>query len=160
VLANPLIYIDAGGLQARAMGRAVLPGFGSQDSCNCTRPDIGHSNDDWKLLDDAVGRGRPRLSDLFPNWLQSDQKDAGNDPKAPGMPTPGDGFEPGKDGGAWVPNPNGSGYGWRDKRGRVWCPTGPRPDKAHGGPHWDVQFPNGDHTNVYPGGRNRGRPLK
>jgi hypothetical protein len=30
------------------------------------------------------------------------------------------------------------------------CPT------AHGGPHWDVQFPNGkDYENVYPGGKTR-----
>jgi hypothetical protein len=64
----------------------------------------------------------------------------------------------------WVPNPNlgkgGSGWGWRDKNGDVWCPTGPKNESgrgiAHGDPHWDVQNPSsGKSTNVYPGGHRR-----
>lgn len=125
--------------------------------CNAS-PDNGLSRDDRKLIEDAVGK--PGLRWNLPSWLSSDSNDAGSDAKAPGMPSASDGFEPGKNGAEWVPNPNGKGYGWRDKGGRVWCPTGPRPGAAHGGPHWDVQFPNGDHTNVYPGGKVRGRPVK
>jgi RHS repeat-associated protein len=47
-----------------------------------------------------------------------------------------------------VRNPNGSGSGWIDDKGRVWVPT------DHGGshaPHWDRQEPKGGgYTNVYP----------
>jgi hypothetical protein len=147
-------------LQASAAGRAAAAGaFGSTNSCNCTRPDIGLSKDDWKLIDQANGGWRT-WRDLFPNWVLTEEKDAGSDAKAPGKPSAADGFEEGKDGGPLVPNPNGPGKGYRDKRGRVWCPTGPSPGKAHGGPHWDVQFPDGGHTNVMPGGGVRGRALK
>lgn len=78
-----------------------------------------------------------------------------NGPKAPGRPGPEEGFEDPKGGENWVPNPNpgkgGSRHGWQDDKGRVWCPTGPRPGRAHGGPHWDVQLPNGSNVNVRPG---------
>jgi hypothetical protein len=47
-----------------------------------------------------------------------------------------------------VKNPNSSGSsGWPAKNGDVWVPT------THGdthAPHWDVEHPNGGHTNVYP----------
>lgn len=46
-----------------------------------------------------------------------------------------------------VRNPNGRGAGFPHRGGDVWVPTN------HGGthaPHWDVQHPNGGHTNVYP----------
>jgi RHS repeat-associated protein len=78
-----------------------------------------------------------------------------NGPKAPGHPGghpewPGDP----KGGPNWVPNPSpgsgGSSHGWEDRKGNVWCPTGPRPGRAHGGPHWDRQKPNGDHDNPRP----------
>lgn len=51
-----------------------------------------------------------------------------------------------------IKNPNGPGYGWPDKKGNVWVPTGP---EGHGCPHWDVEKPNGDYENVVPGGRIR-----
>jgi RHS repeat-associated protein len=71
----------------------------------------------------------------------------------PGMPTKADGHEPPKNwDGKKVKNPNGPGAGYPDRRGNVWVPTGPGPG-AHGGPHWDVEHPDGSHTNVYPGGR-------
>lgn len=106
----------------------------------------------------AIGAGIGILGGIIiGDWLS----DAilNEDAKAPGKPTPDDGFEEGKDGGPLVPNPRGPGKGYRDKRGNVWCPTGPG-SAAHGGPHWDVQFPrpdkNGDtYENVYPGGRKR-----
>ena len=79
-------------------------------------------------------------------------------PKAPGKPSDAEGFCAPKGGDDWVKAPKGRGYGWRDKYGNVWVPTGPKdPSRgdAHGGPHWDVQDPNGGYVNVYPGGRSR-----
>ena len=75
----------------------------------------------------------------------------------PGIPTVGDGFVPAKnwDGKTKVRSPNGRGFGYPDKKGNVWVPTGPRPGMAHGGPHWDVQHPDGSYDNIYPGGRQR-----
>jgi RHS repeat-associated protein len=76
-----------------------------------------------------------------------------NGPKAPGKPGEAEGFKDPKGGENWVPNPNpgkgGSGYGWQDANGDVWCPTG-QGGNAHGGPHWDVQTPGGDYRNVKP----------
>ncbi|WP_373695638.1 polymorphic toxin type 37 domain-containing protein [Stenotrophomonas sp. C1657] len=60
----------------------------------------------------------------------------------------------GTSGPQWVKSPNGRGSGWLDKSGDVWVPSG-QGGGAHGGPHWDVQSPNGDYINVYPGGRRR-----
>ncbi|MBU1109987.1 MAG: hypothetical protein KKB51_25120 [Candidatus Riflebacteria bacterium] len=72
--------------------------------------------------------------------------------KEPGQPTETDGFKPKKNwNGQKVKSPNGNDYGYPDKKGNVWVPTGTGTG-AHGGPHWDVQHPNGTHTNVYPGG--------
>jgi RHS repeat-associated protein len=78
------------------------------------------------------------------------------DPKAPGKPGPQDGFKEPKAGQKqWGKARNGK-YGWIDKDGSVWVPTGPAgsPD-AHGGAHWDVQGKRGGYRNVYPGGRAR-----
>jgi Bacterial toxin 37 len=77
------------------------------------------------------------------------------DAQAPGIPTAADGFTPPKRwNGNKVKSPNGNEYGYPDSKGNVWVPTGAGP-KAHGGPHWDVQHPDGSHTNVYPGGKVR-----
>jgi hypothetical protein len=77
-----------------------------------------------------------------------------NGPKAPGKPGADEGFEDPKSGESWVQNPNagagGASHGWEDSKGRVWCPTG-QGGRAHGGPHWDVQLPNGGYINVRPG---------
>lgn len=78
-----------------------------------------------------------------------------DDAQAPGMPTENDGFYPPKKwDGKKVKNPNGPGYGWPDKKGSVWIPTGPN---GHGCPHWDVEHPDGSYDNVVPGGRIRGK---
>lgn len=78
-----------------------------------------------------------------------------NDAQAPGMPTKKDGFYPPKKwDGKKVRNPNGPGYGWPDRKGSVWVPTGPN---GHGCPHWDVEHPDGSYDNVVPGGRIRGK---
>ncbi len=79
-------------------------------------------------------------------------------PKAPGKPGEAEDFKDPKGGERWVRNPNGRGYGWQGADGGVWCPTGPDSGStgdAHGGPHWDVQYPGGGYGNVYPGGRRR-----
>jgi RHS repeat-associated protein len=79
-------------------------------------------------------------------------------PKAPGKPGEAEGFKDPKGGENWVRNPNGRGSGWQGADGGVWCPTGPDSGStgdAHGGPHWDVQYPGGRYDNVYPGGRRR-----
>jgi RHS repeat-associated protein len=81
-----------------------------------------------------------------------------NGAKAPGKPGEKEGFKDPKGGEDWVPNPNlgkgGSGWGWRDKNGDVWCPTG-QGDIAHGGPHWDVQTPGGGYRNIPPKNYNK-----
>jgi hypothetical protein len=92
------------------------------------------------------------------NKPPSDAKDP-NGAKAPGKPGAAEGFEDPKTGEKWVKGADGRG-GWLDSKGKVWQPTG-QGGLAHGGgggmggSHWDVQNPNGTHTNVYPGGRTR-----
>ena len=85
---------------------------------------------------------------IFYNKPPADAYDP-NGPKAPGKPGSDVGFADPKGGENWVPNPNGRGYGWEDKNGNVWVPTG-QGGAAHGGPHWDVQIPGGDYINVRP----------
>lgn len=80
-----------------------------------------------------------------------------NDAQAPGKPTEKDGYIPPKRwDGKKVKSPNGHGYGWPDHKGSIWIPTGPG-SAAHGGPHWDVQHPNGNYENIMPGGHVRGK---
>lgn len=77
--------------------------------------------------------------------------------QAPGKPTEDDGYEePKRWDGKKVKNPNGPGYGYPDSKGRVWVPSGPN---GHGGPHWDVEYPNQqkDYDNVFPGGKIRSK---
>ncbi|WP_408335571.1 polymorphic toxin type 37 domain-containing protein [Paraburkholderia sp. RL17-337-BIB-A] len=69
-----------------------------------------------------------------------------------------EGFCSPRGGDEWVKNPNGRGYGWRGKAGRVWVPTGPHnPSKgeSHRGSHSDVETPGGDYENIFPGGARR-----
>lgn len=76
--------------------------------------------------------------------------------KAPGKPTKEDGFEPKKgwDGETLVREPHGPRRGYPDKDGNVWVPTGKGSGDGrsgpHGGPHWDVEYPNGGYRNVRP----------
>lgn len=78
--------------------------------------------------------------------------------KEPGAPTEKDGFVPEKDwNGKLKKAPNSQKKGYPHKDGSVWVPTGKNTDNVqqHGGPHWDVEHPDGSHENVYPGGRRR-----
>ncbi len=79
-----------------------------------------------------------------------------NDAQAPGQPTEKDGYAPPKRwDGKKVKNQKTGQYGYPDRDGNIWIPTGPG-SAAHGGAHWDVVAPNGtDYDNVYPGGRVR-----
>jgi len=45
--------------------------------------------------------------------------------------------------------PNGQ-RGWGDADGNVWVPIPEGHPLAHGGEHWDVNYPNGGYDNVYP----------
>lgn len=104
---------------------------------------------------DGADGDRPPIN---PNSPPPDNAYDPEGPKAPGRPSENEGFVPPKKGDEWVKNPNGRGYGWRDKGGDVWVPTGPSdPSRgdAHGGPHWDVQTPGGGYVNIYPGGGRR-----
>lgn len=75
--------------------------------------------------------------------------------QAPGKPTEKDGFIPPKKwDGEKVRHPKTGQYGYPDKNGKVWVPTGVGP-RAHGGPHWDVIDPQGKHKNILPGGKER-----
>lgn len=89
----------------------------------------------------------------IPTVFAADNKDEkDNDAQAPGKPTEKDGFVPKKNWNGQKVN-HRRGWGWPDQKGNIWIPTGPN---GHGGPHWDVQKPNGDYENVVPGGRKRG----
>jgi RHS repeat-associated protein len=94
---------------------------------------------------DPNGEETPPENAWDPNGPKSPGHPAGNNDNWPGDPD---------EGPDWVKNPNGSGYGWRDKNGDVWCPTG-WGKGAHGGPHWDVQTPGGDYRNERP----KNRPI-
>jgi hypothetical protein len=74
--------------------------------------------------------------------------------KAPGKPTEKDGFFPPKNwDGEKIRHPKTGQVGWPDEKGNIWVPSGP---KGHGGPHWDIQYPDGKrYDNVYPGGKVR-----
>lgn len=87
---------------------------------------------------------------------EAEQKDKNDDAQAPGKPTEKDGFVPPKNwDGKKAKHPKNGKVGWPDNKGNIWVPTGPG-SKAHGGPHWDVQYPNGKgYENVYPGGKIR-----
>jgi hypothetical protein len=62
-------------------------------------------------------------------------------------------------GGELVKNPNGGGYGYPDKDGNVWVPSG---EGGHGGAHWDKEYAGKNmkgrtrsYSNVFPDGRRR-----
>jgi len=97
------------------------------------------------------GRSQTRVEEKSP---ENDERLHGA--QAPGKPTEADGFVPAKNwDGKKVKSPNGRGWGYPDKNGKVWVPSGPN---GHGGPHWDVQYPNGvDYDNIVPGGGVRGK---
>lgn len=107
------------------------------------------------VLGGATGTGLAGAA--YYNKPPSDAKDP-DGAKAPGKPGEAEGFVDPKKGEQWVPNPNpgkgGGSHGWKDRKGRVWIPTGPDSKSSgisHGGSHWDVQLPSGKHINVPPG---------
>ncbi|WP_228488200.1 polymorphic toxin type 37 domain-containing protein [Caenimonas koreensis] len=107
------------------------------------------------------GQKAADISNALSQWMFAKPPKDAKEPegaKAPGKPGEAEGLKDPKGGENWVRNPNGRGYGWQGADGGVWCPTGPDTGStgdAHGGPHWDVQYPGGRYDNVYPGGRRR-----
>lgn len=86
--------------------------------------------------------------------LNDNSQDKNNSAQAPGMPTKEDGYIPPKGwDGEKTRHPKNNKVGWPDKKGNIWVPSGPN---GHGGPHWDVQHPDGNYDNVLPGGKIRG----
>jgi RHS repeat-associated protein len=131
---------------AKATAKAV------SDAVNTTIGQLEHLSNYLTLARNPVLAGSILMSSGKPPADASDPDGA----KAPGKPGEEEDFEDPKGGEKWGPSPNG-GRGWVDDKGNVWVPTGPsvpgRPQ--HGGKHWDVQHPDGTHTNVYPGGTRR-----
>ncbi len=54
--------------------------------------------------------------------------------------------------GDWVENPPRGPKGYLDVDGNEWVPHRPSPTGADDDFHWDVQHPDGSHTNVAPDG--------
>ncbi len=93
------------------------------------------------------------ISKNDPHLYTSNDK---NGAQAPGIPTEKDGYHPPKNwDGKKVRHKRG--WGYPDKKGNIWIPSGPN---GHGGPHWDVQYPDGNYDNVVPGGYIRGSNKK
>jgi hypothetical protein len=92
---------------------------------------------------------RPVLPNVMPMKPPRDAKDR-NGAKAPGKPGEAEKFKDPKGGEQWVNEPDGTRHGWLDADGNVWVPTGPPGPGNHGGPHWDVEYPNGRYRNVRP----------
>ncbi|MEF9388516.1 RHS repeat-associated core domain-containing protein [Ralstonia solanacearum species complex bacterium KE056] len=97
----------------------------------------------WACTAVSLAAGKPPKDALDPNGS-----------KAPGKPGDAEGYCGPKKGPEWGKSSNGRGSGWVDNDGNVWVPTG-WGSGAHGGPHWDVQKPDGSYENVYPGGKRR-----
>jgi hypothetical protein len=111
------------------------------------------------LADDQVPHYRLTFNvNTIDSFIENNNKqnDKNGDAQAPGKPTEEDGYIPPKNwDGKKVKHPKNGKVGWPDSNGNIWVPTGPG-SKAHGGPHWDVQYPNGkEYDNVYPGGKIR-----
>lgn len=144
---NPLKFVDPTGEAAQALPAVgIAAGFGA---AFCL---MVPAHPSCKAAGELARRCVNGLGDAFAK-PPKDAKDP-NGAKAPGKPSSEEGFEDPRGGEDWIPNPNGRGKGWKDADGNVWVPTGQGSD-AHGGPHWDVQLPGGDHINVYPGGHRR-----
>lgn len=143
---NPVMGIDRLGLSAAGVVAGwIAPDLIVPDPTDAAWPK-------WVVYGAVIGGAW-----AIDHFVFSEQQDDGkDDAQAPGIPTADDGYVcPKKWDGEKVRSPNGRGYGWPDKKGNVWVPTGPG-SGAHGGPHWDVQKPGGGYINVYPGGRTRG----
>lgn len=142
---NPLAYVDRDGRFAQLL-IPFMPEIAATIAGTAT----------WAAIQNWQN-SRPSDSDhwIFENRKPPTDAEDPNGPKAPGKPGPDEGFCPPKKGKpVWGNAPNGRGSGWVDADGNVWVPTGPGAD-AHGGPHWDVQKPDGGYDNIYPGGFRR-----
>jgi len=145
-LSNPITYIDSNGTN-------VLTGIVLGGEFGTLIPGVG--NLAGALVGGSVGAiagywAIDEFGNIFYNKPPSDAHDP-NGAKAPGKPGEAEGFCDPPNGEEWGSSPSGEGYGWKDKDGNVYQPTGP---KAHGGPHWDVVDKHGNGIgNLYPGGK-------
>lgn len=120
--------------------------------------------DPQSTIHDQIPHETPKIDDqlvLTKNKGAAEKVRANNEPgapretgaQAPGLPRAEDGYTPPKNwDGKKVKHPQTGQWGYPDKKGDVWVPTGVGP-LAHRGPHWDVIDKNGDHRNVLPGGK-------
>jgi RHS repeat-associated protein len=175
---NPVNLTDPSGLacyasqfaQAGATAGAIIGGttaFSGSVALNVATGGVNVVATPWEVaagstagaaLGGAIGYGVGKLVDNITYAKPPSNAYDPAGPKAPGKPGQAEGFKDPKGGDDWVANPNGRGKGWKAADGSVWVPTGPAdPSRgdAHGGPHWDVQNPNGGYTNIYPGGKSR-----
>lgn len=65
-------------------------------------------------------------------------------------PPEGVGYVPPKKGARVAKTPDGNNKGWLDNDGNIWVPVPRGHPLAHGGEHWNVNYPNGGYDNVYP----------
>lgn len=164
---NPLVFYDPTGLQIAVPVTPTPPaGGGSNGGVNgggvpgynpvTDMPtSIPPSRPGYTPIPASVCLAAPAICAII-TAANKPPKDAydPNGAKAPGQPGDAEGFCEPKKGPKWGKSPNGRGSGWIDSDGNVWVPTGWGSD-AHGGPHWDVQRPDGSYENVYPGGKRR-----
>ncbi|WP_089726416.1 RHS repeat-associated core domain-containing protein [Candidatus Thiosymbion oneisti] len=117
----------------------VLAAVGAKEAADEISKSKSKSKEEEKCEEGNKGKKRRKTKEEKEQQLKDMKK---NPPDHPD-------YEPPKNwNGKKVKNPNGSGSGWPDKKGRVWQPTDHK-GKAHG-PHWDVQSPGGGYTNIYP----------
>jgi len=144
---NPLRYIDPSGhnpaviavlLSPPVVGTLLLLGFGYALYASSGGPEA---------LGEALNNAGSIISDSFATSLDNlvTIRQADHLPKSGDVP-----YIPPKQKGnpPYVRTPQG---GFRDANGNIW-----RRDKSgHTGPHWDVQHPDGSHTNVGDDGKIR-----
>jgi hypothetical protein len=154
------LFSDPNGLQALPLPMP-FPAFGGMPS------GANSSSGGYDPRTDAYMPGSSSIADQIRQWVFAKPRQNAydpNGPKAPGKPGEEEGFKDPKSGENWIknPNPKGPKYGWEAADGGVWCPTGPAGSPgsgtsgpAHGGSHWDVQYPGRGGYNIYPGGKRR-----
>ena len=90
--------------------------------------------DSVRRMAENIANNIDRLKDFLFAKPPKDAKDK-EGAKAPGKPGEGEEFSDPKKGEEWGSTDDGNSWGWKDKKGRIWCPTGPvgPGSGAHGG---------------------------
>ncbi len=155
VLVAAFVQLDIGG----RIGSAIEDQVCAIAGLGCASPASSSASDGSAA---TSGPGSPAVAVSASAGVPVPNPQPGPAPQAPGwswpgsagphadqLPTGGDRpYSPGKQGHG---NPvRGNRGSYVDEDGNVW--EWPRPGAMHGGPHWDVQHPDGSHTNVAPDG--------